>query len=366
MRAHGRSVTGVLFGAATLFVAATASAQNQGYPPQAGYPPPQGYPPPPQGGQYGQPPPQYGQQPPPPQYGQPPPQEQYGQPPYGYGQQPPPPGQPPPGGYQGPPPQQYGQQPPPQYGGPPQQYGQQPPPYQYRERQDGAQGAPPPVAPPPAQQEEGEKSRIPPFSIRIDPLYWLFTGRMGLELEVGLLKWLSFETVPIFVTGETPPTLGSYVTFSGREESVHQASNGLGPLSGASLGLGFWLGGQALEGYVLRAMFNYYGYEYSVPGTGDSFVHTERVLMGMFGANRRWGLFTLAWGLGLGVDLNNQYRCADPTKLTSPPRFIDTGCEGLYMWAGSNGNGQDQIVDIASNLYPMVLAARLSLGVTID
>jgi len=337
MGQRGRSTSGFALATALLFVASEVSAQSQGYPPQGGYPPQQYAPPP--GQQY---------------QGQPQP---YGQPPQQYGQPPPPQyAQPPPGGYQGPPPQQQYGGPPPQYGGPPQQtYGQGPPPYQYRERQEGNAGVPPPVE----QEEKG--SKIPPFSIRIDPLYWLLTGRMGLELEVGLLKWLTVETVPIFVTGATPPTLGSYVTFTGREESVQQASNGLGPLSGASLGLGFWLGGEALRGYVLRAMFNYYGYEYSVPASGndpgDHLVHTERVLMGMFGNHSRWGAFTLATGFGLGVDLNNQKRCIN--NLTGA--ISDSGCDGLELRVPGNNE-----VDITSGLYPIVLAFRISLGVTID
>jgi hypothetical protein len=175
---------------------------------------------------------------------------------------------------------------------------------------------------------------------------------MGLELEVGILKWLTGELVPVFVTGETPPMLG-FTTFSGREESVRQESNGWGPLSGTSIGLGFWLGGEALRGYVLRAIFQNYAYTYrSDVATLD---HTDRILMGMFGSHNRWGAFTLATGFGLGVDLNHQRACFVDGRPT------DSGCDGLYIPVSAT-----QAVDVSSEFYPVVLAVRLSLGVTID
>ena len=167
-------------------------------------------------------------------------------PPPGYGQ-PPPAGQPPPPGYGQPPPPGYGQPPPPGYGQPPPPgYGQPPPPGYYQ--------APPP--PPPQKADEG--FGIPAFAIRIDPLNWIIYGRLGFELEVQIWDFLTFETVPMFVVNTEPPAFN----LRGREDTISQHSNGVGALAGATLGLGFWLEGDDLEGTVLKAFFTNYSFTY--------------------------------------------------------------------------------------------------------
>ena len=138
---------------------------------------------------------------------------------------------------------------------------------------------------------------------------WLFDGKLAFELEVGIHKYVSVELVPLFVVNEQPPTFNYFV---GREDPISRESNGLGPLAGTSLGLGFWLGGKPLEGTVLRAIFTNYSYHYVAAderGEFDSVSHVERHLFGYFGSHSKWGAFTLSGGFGLGADLNNEERC---------------------------------------------------------
>jgi hypothetical protein len=340
---------------AAMALSGTAMAQ-QGTPPTAGY----GEPPP------SQPPPS---QPPP---SQPPPQQGYGQPQQGQAPQQGY-GQPPPQGY-GPPPQQgYGQPPPQQgYGQGQQGYGQgqrgyydEPPPRR-RHRSDDYDDSnieePPP--PPPKEPDGGG---IPPFSIRIDPLNWLLDGKLGLQLEVGIWKFLSFEMVPIFVTTGTPPTLNLFRSFGG---SLRQESNGLGALSGSSFELGFWLGGHPLKGTVLRAVFENYGYTYRTDI--DYVSHTSRVLMGMIGSASRFGAFTLNGDFGIGVDLNKEERCYSSVFTASgyisqdtPGAPTGSGCGELQV-VDTSSAGAFPIYPVSAPLYPAVFEFRLSLGVTID
>ena len=41
----------------------------------------------------------------------------------------------------------------------------------------------------------------------MDPFNWLLQGRLGIELEVGLLDLISFELVPVFVVNDKPPVI---------------------------------------------------------------------------------------------------------------------------------------------------------------
>jgi hypothetical protein len=79
----------------------------------------------------------------------------------------------------------------------------------------------------------------------------LLEGTLDVELEVGLLKFLSVEVVPSFVVNKAPPAFG-YI--SGRDEELTRKSSGLGPLSGGALDVGFGREGRALRGTVLRAV----------------------------------------------------------------------------------------------------------------
>jgi hypothetical protein len=211
------------------------------------------------------------------------------------------------------------------------------------------------VEPPPPPPPKPEKKGVlwpPPWSVRIDPFTAIFYGHLNLELEVGLLKWLSVEFVPQFVVNETPPLWGSY---NGRDDFIRQKSNGWGPLSGTSIGAGFWLQGKPLEGYVLRAIFTNYAYTYeSYAANGakvDEFSHTARVLMAMFGSNSTFGgVFTLSGGIGIGVDVNSETHC-----------YI-AGCDGIQLKL--NQGPTAQVVEATSSIYPAVIAVRISFGVT--
>ena len=88
---------------------------------------------------------------------------------------------------------------------------------------------------------------MPPWSVRMDPFNWLLEGRLGLELEVGLLNWLSVEFVPVFVVNDQPPAFN----FSGREDPLTQESNGLGRIVRQLDFRRLLAGGQAAQG--LRA-----------------------------------------------------------------------------------------------------------------
>lgn len=254
-----------------------------------------------------------------------------------------------------------------------------------------AQPAAQPAAPPPGAHYEGEANyqygneygadansdnagegddgggfEMPPFSIRLDPLNWLIQGRFSVELEVGLWKFLSFELVPVFVTESEPLMLN----LSGRDDTVTQHSNGLGPISGTSLGLGFWLGGEPFRGYVLRAIFTNYGYTYKAQdsmGTFDSVDHTQRQLIAFFGSYGRVGFFTYGGGFGLGYELNQQERC-DPTfvpNVDGAERIValGKGCEELQIATDRFATG---IAVLGNDLSPLVLMGRISLGVAFD
>lgn len=217
---------------------------------------------------------------------------------------------------------------------------------------------PPPPAPP-----EREKSKIPPFSIRIDPFNWIIEGRLGLELEVGLVKWMTIETIPVFVTDETPPRMN----YESYDLHLFQHSAGIGPIAGASLGVNFWLNGRAFKGYVLRTGLTNYGLEYeSKTEAGariDSVKHVERQFFVLFGSVNRWGPFTLAGGIGLGYELNNETRCFSSSSLS-----VDDAREGDCgeIQLATNPVPSDGRGAITPFTYPWEILARFSLGVTID
>ncbi|MFO0568881.1 MAG: hypothetical protein U0263_24705 [Polyangiaceae bacterium] len=289
---------------------------------------------------------QYGGQPPPPGYGQPPPQ--------GYGQP----------GYQQPPPQGYGQPGYGQQGGYGQPgYGQQggygqPPPQGYGQGGYGYGGPPPP---PPRKQDDGFE--IPGFSVRVDPFNWLLQGRLGLELEVELLDFMTFELVPKFVVDEQPPLMN----FRGVDQELTQHSNGIGSMAGASFGAGFWLEGKPFEGHVLRVILTNYGYEYRTnddQGEIDKLQHTERHLYGYFGSHARWSFFTISGGIGLGVELNKEERCYPDPPATPKTDAKTSGCDGQLLI--SLDRNTSALADMNGGLHPVYLMGRFSLGIIID
>jgi len=195
---------------------------------------------------------------------------------------------------------------------------------------------------------------MPAFAIRLDPLNWIIAGRLGFELEVQIWDFLTFETVPVFVTNTEPPAFN----LRGREDTISQHSNGIGAMSGASFGLGFWLEGHEMEGYVLKAYLTNYSYTYEASDAGgvfDSVNHVERRFYGFFGSYNRWGFFTLGGGIGLGVELNKESRCA-------PGSGVACDEDELQIKLERTGGA----ADLNSPLHPVDLTARLSLGVVID
>lgn len=192
------------------------------------------------------------------------------------------------------------------------------------------------------------------MSVRIDPFNLLLEGRLGLELETEVYKFLTLELVPVFVTAKQPPTL-NYSTY---DSTINQSSNGIGAISGAAIDAGFWFGRKPLEGNVLRVGLSNYAYKYEAKdssGTIDSVSHTEREFFVMFGQHSRWGAFTIAGGIGLGYELNKQNRCFDDlgNETTSCPK------DQLLMKVDRAGN----VGNLDSFLYPFDLLARFSLGV---
>jgi hypothetical protein len=219
-----------------------------------------------------------------------------------------------------------------------------------------------PPPPPPEPQEPDKGFTMPPWSVRLDPFNWVLEGRLGLELEVGLLDFMTVELVPVFVVSDRPPTLN----LDGAPDVLHQESNGIGPISGASLDVGFWLDGTAFHGYVIRVGITNYGYTYDTKdadGAIDSVDVTERVAFAMFGSQVNWGAFTLAGGIGLGIHLNRQERCF-PAGATSTNQAVTSGCDQELAIATSRD--PIEAVDLNGGLYPAELVGRFSLGILID
>jgi hypothetical protein len=171
--------------------------------------------------------------------------------------------------------------------------------------------------------------------VRLDPFNWILIGRLGLELEVGIVKWMSIEAVPIFVLNDTPPLLN----YSSYDVNLEQHSGGLGPLAGATLGINFWVTGKPLKGYFIGTGLTNYTLEYeSKDASGERFdlvSHTERQLYFLFGSVERFGPFTIGGGIGFGYDVNKETRCF-PDSANSPSDAVSDGdCKGIELAAGA-------------------------------
>jgi len=218
----------------------------------------------------------------------------------------------------------------------------------------GQSGIVEPPAPPPRDEQGGKGFEVPDMSVRVDPLNWIIYGRLGLELEVAVWKFISVEMVPVFVTSEQPPfmNLGS---FSG---TLSQKSNGVGAMSGASIGAGFWLGSKPFVGTVLRLYYTNYGYEYlsknDVGTIIDQTAHTERRLTGFIGSHQKWGPFTIASGIGLGVEMNRERRCFNAATLQP----TTTCTKDVFEIKLADGTPQS----LNGFLHPVYVDFRLSLG----
>lgn len=184
----------------------------------------------------------------------------------------------------------------------------------------------------------------------------MLEGRLGLELETQLYKFLTLELVPVFVTTHSPPTL-NYDTYE--RSTLHQSSNGIGAISGAALDAGIWFGGKPFNGYVLRAGFTNYAYTYdsNYGAAGhDSVSHTDRQFFAMIGSHNRWGAFTIAGGFGLAYELNKQNRC-----LAAQTAVVEVPCDKDSLQIKISDGGAP--AELHPFLYPFDLVARFSLGV---
>ncbi len=200
-------------------------------------------------------------------------------------------------------------------------------------------------------------TEIPPISVRVDPLNWLLFGRLGLELEIGLWELITIETVPLFVTSESPPLFSS---LRSRDTELTQRSAGWGPLAGASIGVGFWLRGTPFEGNVIRFELTNYAFAYETTddsGVIDHVSHTERRLVGYFGSAYRVGAFTIMTAFGLGYELNHQVRCFDGPVATTECGNLN----GLDIKLDRSGAS---VADLNGSLAPVYLAGRISFGVS--
>jgi hypothetical protein len=201
------------------------------------------------------------------------------------------------------------------------------------------------------------------FSIRLDPLNWLLLGRLGVELELGIWKFISVELIPVFVTSTEPIALN----YSRLGDNLEQHSRGIGPISGASLGVGFWIFGEPFSGYVIRLNFTNYGYRYEASdgeGVFDRVDYTERRITTFFGSHSRFGPFTFAGGLGLGLELNQKERCG-LARATVSGRSVVAGrasdCDGRQQIALER-NLSDR-ADLNGPLHPVYFEARFSVGI---
>ncbi len=191
--------------------------------------------------------------------------------------------------------------------------------------------------------------------MRIDPLHWLLYGGLPLELEMQVWNFVSFEVTPLFVTSEQPPLLRQSF-----DSELEQHSNGIGALAGAALGPGFWLSGRPNRGTVLRAIFTNHAYRYEASDGADAVSHTERHLYGYIGSHSKWGIFTLASGVGLGVELNRQRRCFSRDERNNVFPSSDCDKDELLISLPSG------LANLRSWTYPVEIMWRFSLGVAID
>jgi hypothetical protein len=226
----------------------------------------------------------------------------------------------------------------------------------------GAQDPPPPgygytptYVPPPPLTNPDQGFHLPTISVRVDPLRWLIYGEVGLEAEVELWEFLSLELVPVFVVNDQPPAMNDF------DGVLSQHSNGLGALAGTSVGLGFWLDGKPMEGYVIRAIFANYGYTYRTEdndGLIDEVSHTDRHIYGFFGSYRRWGFFTIGGGIGLGVELNEERRCFTDANVAS----ATSDCDDEQLQIALDRDVKET-ASRGSAVEPIQLMGRISLGV---
>jgi hypothetical protein len=209
----------------------------------------------------------------------------------------------------------------------------------------------------------GAGFQMPPFSVRLDPFNWLIAGRLGLELEVAVWKFISVELVPVMIVNAKPASFH----FGGREEPLSQHSAGLGPLAGASLGVAFWLFGTPLQGYVARLSMTNIGVTYEASnesGVFDKVDTVERQIQLYVGSHSRFGFFTVGGGLGVGYELEDSQRCF-VNRMTMQMEAVTSSCQEdqLQILLDPQGNS---VADLHGPFHPFYLIARFSIGVAFN
>ncbi len=210
------------------------------------------------------------------------------------------------------------------------------------------------------------KFEMPTISVRVDPFNWLLAGRLGFEIESQVWKFISVELVPQFVVNDQPPYLN--LNLIGVPNTLRQKSAGIGALAGTSVGVGFWLNGTPMEGYVLRAELTDYSIDYDTDI--DHVNYVEREFQVLFGQHSKWGPFTIAGTFGIGSMLNKHERCfSDNYNYNSTTLSPQTsGCpNGKQMLLAVTPNdatsGQPGAINLNGWAYPIDLVLRISLGV---
>ena len=214
---------------------------------------------------------------------------------------------------------------------------------------------------PPKVSDEESKFEMPAWSVRIDPFNWLLAGRLGLELESQIWKFISVELVPQFVVNDQPPYLN--LNLIGVPNTLRQKSAGLGALAGTSIGVGFWLNGKPMEGYVLRAEITNYSIDYD--SAIDHVNYVERELQVLIGQHSKWGPFTIAGTFGIGSMLNKHERCFKSAFDVGSAQTsgCPNGKQMLLAVATDSTTGQLGVLNLNGWLYPIDLVMRISLGV---
>ncbi len=211
--------------------------------------------------------------------------------------------------------------------------------------------------------KSSSKFELPTMSIRLDPFNWLLAGRLGFELESQVWKFISVELVPVFIVNDQPPYLN--LNLIGVPDTLRQKSAGIGALAGTSVGVGFWLNGTPMEGYVLRAEITNYSIDYDT--AIDHVNYIEREFQVLFGQHSKWGPFTIAGTFGIGSMLNKHERCfADTAIDASAPQT--SGCPNnkqMLLGVTPSGGlaGNMGVINLNGWAYPIDLVLRISLGV---
>ena len=211
--------------------------------------------------------------------------------------------------------------------------------------------------------KSSSKFELPTMSVRIDPFNWLLAGRLGLELESQVWKFISVELVPVFIVNDQPPYLN--LNLIGVPDTLRQKSAGIGAIAGTAVGVGFWLNGTPMEGYVLRAEITNYSIDYDT--AIDHVNYVEREFQVLIGQHSKWGPFTIAGTFGIGSMLNKHERCfADTATDASAPQT--SGCPNskqMLLGVTPSGGlaGNMGVINLNGWAYPIDLVLRISLGV---